>query len=341
MNLKSDNTAPVHPEIMKAIMDANNGLANSYGHDKYSEELSSLLKQIFKRDVKYFLCTTGTAANCLCLASICPSYGVVFCAEEAHISTDECNAPSFFNPGVKLIGCSKSPSKIDLDAVQAHIDNALAQYPHASKPGCVTITNSTELGLVYTVDEVKRIGDFCKRNKIKFHMDGARISNAVAHLNCDISDLTWKAGVDVMSFGATKNGALMGELIIFFDDSLCKDFDYRIKQAGQLVSKCRYLSSQFYAYFKDNLWLKLAKNSNDMCKKLADGIKKVGKIELLYECEANEIFVRMKREFAETLWKQGAEFYEWDLKDNSYRFVTNWTTSAEDIERFLACVSKL
>ena len=341
MNFKSDNAAGVHPKIMEAMIAVNPGTAGSYGHDQYTEELGKILEKVFEHECSYYFACTGTAANSLALSAICKPFATVFCSDSAHILTDECTAPSFFCHGVKLEHKSISPSKIDTDFIESSCEWAKNNRPHTCKPGCVSIAETTELGQVYSIEEVKKICDVSHKNGLKVHMDGARLANAIAALGCTPAEITWKCGVDVLTLGATKNGGLMGELIIFFDKKNSEDFDYIHKAAGQLFSKTRFFAAQMIEYFKDDLWLKLAKHSNDMAKKLTDGIIAGGKMEVTLPVRSNEIFVRAKREYVEKLWSQGAEFYDWDLKDNLYRFVTSWATTEEGVNTFLEAINAL
>ena len=340
MNFKSDNYFGVHPSILQAICDANSDSAGSYGHDKYSAEMERRLAEVFEHDVKCFLTSTGTACNSLCLSAICPPYGTIYCTKEAHICNDECNAPAFFGCGSKMVECNASPSKLDIGAIKRDMDWAFGNPPHSTKPSCITITQSTELGLVYTLDELKKIGDFAHANGLRVHMDGARFANALESLKCTPAEMTWKVGVDVMSFGATKNGGLMGEVVIFFNQDLAKDFEYLHKRAGQLLSKTRFFAAQIVAYLKDDLWRKLAQHSNGMAKKLEAELAKVDGVDVVYPVDANELFVRMPRSVAEGLWAHGAEFYEWDMTESVYRLVTSWATTSEMIDNFVAALKK-
>lgn len=342
-NFKSDNYFGVHPKIFEGMIAANEGSAGSYGHDKYSEELKEKLAQLFEHEVTFYLVSTGTISNCLCLSALCPSYGSVYCTKEAHINNDECNAPGLYLNGGKLMTFTNpnSPSKIDLKTIENDIEWSNGNIPHTTKPSCITITQSTELGQVYSLAELKEIGAFCKQHKLNLHMDGARFGNALVSLNCTPAEMTWKIGVDVLSFGCTKNGGLMGEVIIFFNQELAQNFDYIHKHSGQLLSKTRFFSAQVLAYLKDDLWIHLAKHSNSLADKLGKGIEKIHQIQLVVPVQANEVFVRMPKEVAETLWKNGFEFYPWDLKEGTYRFVTSWATSEQDVDLFVSEIAKV
>lgn len=341
MNFKSDNIASIHPQIMQAIVDANKGNAGSYGHDEYTAELQKVLAKTFEHDLVYYFASTGTASNCLALSAICPPYGTILCSDSAHILTDESTAPGFFTGGARLMHKSISPSKIDPNLITETVNLAANLFPHAGKPACVSIAQSTELGQVYTLEELKTICDLAHQNGLKVHMDGARFANALVHLGCTPAEMTWKVGVDVLTFGATKNGGLLGELIIFFDKNLAQGFDYLHKRAGQLMSKTRFFAIQMLAYLKDDLWLKLTKNSNDMMQRLYQGLKDCEKCKPYYTPAANELFVVISKENVDKLFAQGAEFYDWDLSISLYRFVTSWQTTAEDVDNFIAAIKAL
>ena len=342
-NFKSDNYFGVHPKIFEAMIASNGGAAGAYGHDKYTKELNVKLSSVFEHDVSVFLVSTGTVANCLSLQAICPPYGTVYSSKEAHISNDECNAPGFFLNGGKNLAFTypDKPSKIDLNQVEIDIQVALNNIPLKTKPSCITVTQATELGQVYTLEELQEIGDFAKKYNLKVHMDGARFANALVHLNCTPAEMTWKVGVDVLSFGCTKNGGLMGEAIIFFNEDDAKNFVYIQKRSGQLLSKQRFFSAQILGYLNDDLWIDLAKHANSMAMKLDTKLKAIPKIRSVYSVHSNELFLKMPKNVAESLWKEGFEFYNWDVKEGLYRFVTSWDTSEESIDLFIETAKKL
>jgi len=341
MNFKSDNVASVHPLIMQAIVDANTGMACSYGHDSYSEEMQKVMSQVFEKEVFPFLVCSGTSANSLALSAICPPYAEIYCSNDAHILHDECNAPGLFTHGARLVPSTSTPSKINVESIVASCEWAKNNRPHACKPGCVTITQTTELGQVYSLEEIQKVAKVAHENGMKLHMDGARFTNAMVSLGCTPAEMTWKSGVDVISFGATKNGGMMGEVVLFFDEKLAHDFDYIHKRGGQLMSKTRFFASQMIAFFKDDLWIKLAKHSNQMAKKLENGIKDSEKVKIVHPVVANELFVKAKRTDIQKLWDQGALFYEWNIKEDLYRFVTSWATKESEIEAFTALIRSL
>ena len=341
MNFKSDNVAPVHPKIMQAIVDANIDTSSSYGHDIYSEKLKEVLTEVFEHEITFYMVSTGTAANSLALSAICPPYGEIYCSHDAHILHDECNSPGLFCHGARLSPSTSSPSKINIESIKTTIEWDQNNKPHTCKPGCISITQVTELGQVYTLEEIQNITKFAHENNMKVHMDGARFANALVSLNCTPAEMTWKSGIDVLTFGATKDGGLMGELIIFFNNSLIENFDYIHKRGGQLMSKTRFFAAQMIEFFKDNLWINLAKHSNNLAQELYKNLKLSNKFEILYPVPANAIFIKAKRDDILKLWNQGAAFYDWNLKENSYRFVTSWYTKIEDINNFINLINKL
>ncbi|OHT08860.1 threonine aldolase [Tritrichomonas foetus] len=342
-NFKSDNYFGVHPQIWEAMMGANEGSAGSYGHDKYTEELKEKLTELFEHDVSIFLVSTGTISNCLSISALCPPYGTVYSTEEAHINNDECNAPGFYLNGSRVSMCTdpSRPSKLDLSKIEFDIKNSLDNRPHKTKPSCITVTQSTELGQVYSLAELREIQDFAKKYNLKIHMDGARFANALVTLGCTPAEMTWKVGVDILSFGCTKNGGLMGEVIVIFNKDIAEEFDYLHKRSGQLLSKTRFFAAQVLGYLRDDLWLKMARHSNSVAKKFEELLKEVPALSSTTEVPANELFIKMPKEVAEALWAEGFEFYVWDVAASSYRFVTSWATSEESVVEFIKAAKRI
>ena len=256
----SDNTAAICPEAWAELQAANEGGAVSYGDDRWTASVRDLVREIFETDCEVFLVSNGTAANGLALAQLCQSFHSIICHENSHIQTDECGAPEFFTGGSKLLPTRGANGKLDLAEVSAII----ARQPelHAPKPRAISITQATELGTVYTFDEVGTISDFAKERSLYLHMDGARFANAVASLGCAPKAISWQAGVDVLCFGGTKNGTGAGELVIFFEKELARNFDYRLKQGGQLVSKMRFLAAPWLGLLRNDVWLRNAQKAN-------------------------------------------------------------------------------
>lgn len=348
MNFASDNVYGVHPRILDALGAANSGTAASYASDDLSRQAEERLADIFETDVRAFLLTTGTAANGLALSSIAPGYGAIICHAEAHISCDECNAPEFFTGGAKLIGLHGPAGKIVPAQIRKTL-NGFIRGEHDPKPKGVSITNATELGTLYAPAEVKAISDLIRPSGLKLHMDGARFANAIAGLGCTPAELTWKSGVDVMSFGATKNGAMMLEAVIFFDQALAVDFGYRRMRGGQLLSKGRYLGAQMLAYLDDGLWLDNARRANALARRLADGLQRFKSIRLPNPVQANEVFAVIPRALNDRLLRSGASFHDW-MPDSLgsaigpdeifVRFVLSFATPEDSLTRFLALIAE-
>jgi threonine aldolase len=344
MNFASDNVYGVHPRILAALAEANSGTAPSYGGDDLSRKSEEKLSEVFGKEVRAFLVTTGTAANGLALASIAPPYGAVICHAEAHISCDECNSPEFFTGGAKIIGLRGPAGKITPPMIEKSLKGFI-RGEHDPKPAAVSIANVTELGTVYSPEEMKAISALIRPRGMKLHMDGARFANAVAGLGCTPAEATWKAGVDVMSFGASKNGAMLLEAVVFFDTKLAEDFLYRRMRSGQLVSKSRYLGAQMLAYLQDGLWLDNARKANGLARRLAAGLKACKQMRIPNPVQANEVFAIMPRTLNDRLLASGAKFHDWmpdSLGDTIkadeifVRFIASFATPEEDIDRFIA-----
>ena len=349
MNFASDNHYGVHPRILESLVEANTGSAMAYGGDDWSKKSEERLSEVFEKDVRVFLVTTGTAANGLALSALTPPYGAIICHGEAHIAVDECNSPEMFTGGAKIVGLHGPAGKI----TPAMIEKTLKGFirgEHDPKPAAVSLTNATELGTVYSLDDVKAISNLIKPRGMKLHMDGARFANAVVGLGVSPATLTWKSGVDVMSFGATKNGAMMLEAVIFFDTKLANDFAYRRMRGGQLVSKGRYLGAQMLAYLKNDLWLENARISYGLATQLANGLRKFENIRIPNPVQANEVFVVMPRALNDKLLATGVKFYDWmpdslgdGISDDEIfvRFVLSFATPTTDVQKFLALVKEL
>ena len=348
MNFASDNVYGVHPAILAALSDVNAGTARSYGGDSHTARAEAMLKEVFGCDLRAFLVTTGTAANGLALSAITPGYGAIICHGEAHIAVDECTSPELFTGGAKLIGLHGPGGKITPAMVEKTLKGFI-RGEHDPKPKGVSLTNATELGTVYSPDEVKAMSALIRPRGMKLHMDGARFANALAGLGCTPAELTWKSGVDVMSFGATKNGAMMLEAVVFFDLALAEDFIYRRMRGGQLVSKSRYLGAQMIAYLENGLWMDNARRANALARRLAEGLSRFDAIRIPNPVEANEVFAVMPRALYERLQGAGARFYDWmpdSLGDGIAetevfaRFVLSFATPEEDVDAFLRLIDK-
>lgn len=340
MNFASDNVYGVDPRVLQAMVDANAQLtAVSYCHDDGAKAVDARLSEIFEREVKAYLVVNGTGANSLALSALCPTYGGVFCHEGSHINTDECNCPELFMGGGKLITMPGDEAKLRPDVVATKLSQ-FGHGEHGAKPAALSITNATELGTIYQPSEIRALADVVAPKGMKVHMDGARFANALVSAGCSPADLTWKAGVDVLSFGGTKNGGMILEAVVFFDMALADDFLYRRKRTGQLVSKGRFLSAQMLAYLQDDVWLANARRANDLAQTLAHGLQSSNRVRLSTPVQANEVFAIMPKSVFEAVQAKGAYFYDWPwdgLGDDEIhcRFVTSFATPQEHVEQFV------
>lgn len=335
MNFLSDTTAPAHPALIEAIATANDGFAPSYGADALSARVEARLKDVFESDLKLVFTNSGTAANALALSVLCPPHGMILCHDEAHIHRDERGAPEFFTGGAKLLPLPGEHARIDVAALQ----DALAQWPqdfvHAPPPRVLSLSNLSESGSAYSAaDLAARIGP-AKDKGLHVHIDGARFANALVSTGASPAALSWKAGADAMSLGATKNGALGAEAVILFPSVMDRfaELQTRQKRAGQMAAKLRFVAAQFDAWLADGLWLDLASHANAMAHKLADGLTRHDGITLAHPVDGNEIFVSLPDAAAQRLRDAGAGFYQWP--DGSARFVASWATTAADVDAAL------
>lgn len=339
VNLASDNTAGAAPEVMASLTEAASAPAMPYGDDAYTRRLQTLASQVFEREVAIYPVATGTAANALSLATVSPPYGVVFCHEAAHIEEDECAAPEFYIGGGKLTLLGGDGAKLSAADLRSKLEiDSPAPPIHHAKPAAVSVTQATEVGALYTIDEVRAISEACRDHGLALHMDGARLANAIAALGVSPAEATWKAGVDVLSLGATKNGAFAAEAVVFFDPARAADFEYRRKRGGHLFSKSRFLSAQLVPYFEDNRWLDFAANANRRAAELAAGLRDIDGVSLWRAVETNILFVTIRESLVAALNAAGCVFYTWDAKDGtvSARLVTSFNTSAEDVAHVLS-----
>ena len=337
----SDNTAGICPEAGRALAGANAGSAPSYGDDKWTWQLCDRVRELFEIDCDVFLVFNGTAANALALAQLCEPFHSIICHENAHIENDECGACEFYTGGSKLIPTRGANGKIDLCEVEAAL---LRQHElHSHKPRVISLTQPTELGTVYTADEIQKISAFAKKHGMLLHMDGARFANAVAALRCAPREITWQAGMDALSFGGTKNGLAAGELVIFFNKQHSADFDYRAKQGGHLASKMRFLAVPWIALLENDVWLKNAQRANDAALRLANGLRDCG-VEIVFPVESNAVFVRLDATSARKLREIGWDFYKF-IEPNVYRLMCAWSANDEVIAALLSdcesCVSSV
>lgn len=329
----SDNQAGVAPEILNAIIAANNSRAPSYGDDEYSKRATDLIKQIFETDdLDFYMVTTGGAANGLALGAICPSWGAILCQTHSHIVADEGSGPELFTGGARLVAIDGVGGKLTLKDLEAAAQYYSKDFVHGPQIRAVSISNLNENGEIYCPSEIAAISKIARDNEWLFHCDGARFANALASLGVSPKELSWSVGIDALSFGLTKNGALMAEAVILFGKARTNAAQYMRKRAGQLVSKHRYLGAQFVAILENNLWLRLAENANNMAQKLTSAFQDNG-FELAAKCDGNEVFVRLPPEIATKLRQNEIVFYDWSaLGENCRRFVCSWATAKSDID---------
>lgn len=338
LQFASDNTAGICPEALAAFNEGNLGFASPYGNDAATAKVCDLLREVFERDeLEVFFAFNGTAANSLALASMCQPYQSVICTDAAHVETDECGAPEFFSNGSKLLTAPHHQGKLTAASVDALVKRR--SDIHYPRPKVVTLTQSTEIGTLYHKGEIAGISQVCKANGLNLHMDGARFANAVASLNCAPADITWRSGVDVLCFGGTKMGLPVGEAILFFNKAQAEDFAYRGKQAGQLASKMRYLSSPWLAMLQQDNWLKHAGHANRMAQILHHRIADLPGAEMHYPTEANAVLVNLPEWAITELNQLGWRFY--NFIGGSARFMCSWATTEAAIDALLADMTKV
>ncbi|WP_420145112.1 threonine aldolase family protein [Sphingobium sp.] len=328
----SDNYAGICPEAMEALTIANQGHARAYGDDEWTLRAADALRHLFETPCEVFFAFNGTAANSLALAAMCQSYHSVICASCAHVETDECGAPEFFSNGSKLLVAPDTDGKLTPDAVRALATSR--SDIHFPKPRVVTITQPTETGQVYTVDEIRALSALCRELGLKLYMDGARFAHACAALGCSPADISWRAGVDALCFGGTKNGLGVGEAILFFDTSLAVDFDYRCKQAGQLASKMRFLSAPWIGLLDSGAWLRNADHGNRCARQLADRISDLDDVTLMFPVESNAVFLRAPEEVLDALRCRGWHFYT--FIGGGARFMFAWDADPHRVDALAA-----
>ena len=329
----SDNVAPICPEVWAALQEANLQYAPSYGEDRWTARVCDRIREIFETDCDVYFVFTGTAANALALAQLCNPFHSVICHQHSHIETDECGAPEFFTGGSKLLLVGGADGKIDAGQVEALLTRPNDLHSH--KPAAISIAQATEFGTVYRRDEIAAIVDLTRAHQLSLHMDGARFANAIASLNCAPKAITWKVGVDVLCFGGTKNGATAGELVIFFDKKISREFDYRAKQAGHLGSKMRFLAAQWLGLLNRDAWLRNAQHANRAARGLATRLRMEAGIESVFPVDANAVFVVMDERLASALHARGWRFYKF-IEPDVYRLMCSWSTTGEQISGLLA-----
>jgi len=334
----SDNYAGICPEAWAALEEANQDHAPGYGDDAWTQKATDLIREVFETHCDVFFVFNGTAANSLALASMCHSYHSILCHENAHIEADECGAPEFFSNGTKVLLMPGENGKVEPASIERMVKKRTdIHYP---KPRAVSLTQSTELGTVYTPDELKAIWAKSKSLGLKIHMDGARFANAVAALGVSPKEVTWQAGVDVLCFGGTKNGIHVGEAVVFFDRELAREFDYRCKQGGQLASKMRFISAPWVGMLRDGVWLRHAAHANKMAEHLESKLRPFAQVKLLFPRQANAVFVELPRPIIDGLHGKGWKFYTF-IGQGGCRLMCAWDTTASDVDQFVADLQSL
>ena len=333
----SDNNSGAHPKILEAIYNCNYGHEFSYGNDKYTEKAIELFREVFEKDVDVYFVTSGTAANIIGLTGLLQTFEGVICADTAHINTDECGALERFG-GNKILYVPNKNGKINPEDIKEYLDSKGDE--HRVQPRVISISQITELGTTYTIEEIKELANFAHENQMLLHIDGARISNGVVALNSSFKEMITDTGVDLLSFGGTKNGLLMGEAIVSFNKEISRNFKYIRKQAMQLNSKMRFISAQFIPYLEDEIWRENARNSNNMAQYLKEELIKIPNVKIINEVIGNILFVQFSKDSMETL-KEEFSAYEMDEKNNVMRFVTSFDTTKKDIDDFVGEIKNI
>jgi threonine aldolase len=345
MEFASDNAAGAAPAVLDAVVRANGGYATAYGDDAITKQLERRFCELFERDVAVFLVGTGTSANALALAHLTPPWGAVLCHSEAHAMVHECGAPEFFGGGLRLVGVEGGGGKLQPEPVAVALERHFGLRPHQILPAALSLTQASEYGTVYRTDEIAALAALARDRGMAVHMDGARFGNAVARLGLTPADASWRAGVDILSFGATKGGALAAEAIVFFDPARAEAMAERRKRGGHLLSKHRFIAAQFEAFLADSLWLKLATHANGMADRLAAALTNAG-IKPLWPVDANIVFVLLPHALHERLQIAGAHYYvtHTDRSDPANvpsgfvlaRLVTSFATMESSVDNFIA-----
>lgn len=343
MSFASDNWAGAPPEILHALVRANDGPSPGYGADVLTKKTEARFSEIFERDCAVYFVATGGAANGLALSVMAPPYGMVLCHEESHIQMDECAGPEFFTGGAKLLPIAGAGGKLTPDGVAAALKGFPHRPPHGAPASVLSLTQATECGTVYTVDELRALCDAAHQAALTVHLDGARFANALAATGQTPAQMSWKAGVDVLCFGGTKNGCIAAEAVIFFDPAMARDFEFRRKRAGHLWSKMRFIAAQFDAYFADDLWMRLAAHANAMAARLSAGLAVIDGVDVSYPTQVNEVFACFPEGVADTLRDQGERFYPWitpgdPATGRMNRLITSFRTTDREVDDFLAAV---
>lgn len=348
MHFASDNWAGAADQIAETLQNHSKGFSPAYGDSDLDKQLEQRFNDLFECEVAVFFVGTGTAANSLALSAVNRPGGFVLCHREAHLIEDECGAPEFFTSGARLLPIGGALGRIDSDELERGLERFDPNFVHHGQPMAVSITQATEVGTVYSCEEVATIADHTHAFGLPLHMDGARFANAMVRLEKTPAEMTWKSGIDVLSFGGTKNGCWCAEALVFFDPGMAKQLPFIRKRAAQLFSKSRFIAAQFHAYLDNDLWIRLATHANAMADRLASGIETSRDLKIAWQCESNELFVTMSKTMATRLEEQGANFYAWPVPaefasqvsadEGLYRFVTSFATEQKDVDEFLKLI---
>lgn len=338
--MRSDNITGISDKVLEAIMRANKGTAFAYSDDKLSKQTKEKFREIFeKEDIVSHNLVSGTATNTLILSTLCPTYGVVFCHEHSHVYADECGGFEFQSGGAKLHPITGENGKLHPDTLEEAIGRYFVGEPHHNQPAAVTIANSTEAGTVYSPDEIAKLSEVIKKHNLKFHMDGARFANAIESIGCSPAEMTWKAGVDAISFGMTKNGTMGAEAAIYFNENDSDGFVYRSMRSGHLISKSRFIAAQILAYLANDHWLENSRHANNMASKLTNAVEKSQAIEFKYPQQSNVMFMKMKPALHERFVEAGVDyFFSEEGSHIEARFVTAFNTAETEIERIVEVI---
>ena len=338
VDFRSDNTGRASPELIEALAKANQGTAAGYGTDEWTAALQKRFSEIFEKAVRGFPVSTGTAANALALGAVCPSHGAIYCSEPAHISSSEANAAGFFSGGGRLSTVASVSAKIQPEALQAAIDSIVIGNAHYSQPAALSITQANEMGAVSTLAEVRALTDITRAYKMKVHMDGARFANALARLGCTPAELTWKSGIDILSFGCTKNGGLLADAIVVFVPEVADLLALQLQRGGQVWSKGRFGAAQLLAYVENDLWMKNARAANAAGARIAAGLKSIPGAKLLAPIDANMVFLDLPGSVMDGLERDGIQFFR--RTRTMARFVCRFDVTDAEIDALLASLKR-
>jgi threonine aldolase len=335
----SDNYAGICPEAFAAMTEANQGHEVSYGNDSWTDKAANLIRDVFETNCEVFFVFNGTAANSLSLASLCQSYHSVLCHENAHVEGSECGAPEFFANGTKVLLLTGAGGKIELKSIERAVKKR--SDIHYPKPRALSLTQATEVGTVYALEELRAIADVARHFHLRIQMDGARFANAVVALGVTPKEITWESGVDVLCFGGTKNGLAVGEAVVFFNPELAREFDYRCKQGGQLASKMRFLSAPWVGLLQDGAWLRQARHANAMAKRMEEAIRCLRGVEIVHPVQTNSVFAQIPPEVVQGMHRLGWKFYTHVGGQGEARLMCSWDTTPEDVDSFAADLKSL